>query len=236
MSVSIQNDRWAVAPEDYAVRITIPDLKGYFNKIPLLGKAPQARALIIEPGTRALIFDDGVLLGEADPGSYTLESFVQRLQFWRKKQATVFLTRGEDQVLKSTISNVPWLEGVCFDFAFHWTLQMSDVLAFMNNLMGANDDVTTATQKMLADGRAVIRETVGQNSFDAVGKPEFTSVLADGIRSRTDVRLKRYGLVFQDCGSSQVQTVTIVKRKASCFWQQKKSNLAVLLRRSKTKN
>ena len=200
MSVSIQNDRWAVAPEDYAVRITIPDLKGYFNKIPLLGKAPQARALIIEPGTRALIFDDGVLLGEADPGSYTLESFVQRLQFWRKKQATVFLTRGEDQVLKSTISNVPCLEGVCFDFAFQWTLQMSDVLAFMNNLMGANDDVTiVAMQKMLGPMVAqAIRETVGQNSFDAVGKPEFTSVLADGIRSRTDVRLKRYGLVFQD--------------------------------------
>ena len=200
MTVSLKNDRWVVDPADYAVRITIPDLKGYFDEIPLVGKAPQGRALIIEPGTRALIFDDGVLLGEADPGSYTLESFVQRLQFWRKKQATVFLTRGEDQVLKSNISNVPCLEGVCFDFVFQWTLQMRDVLAFMNNLMGANDDVTViGMQKMLGPMVAqAIRETVGQNSFDAVSKPEFTSVLADGIRSRIDVRLKRYGLAFQD--------------------------------------
>ncbi|MDB4644467.1 GYF domain-containing protein [Rubripirellula sp.] len=200
MSVSIQNDRWAVAPEDYAVRITIPDLKGYFDKIPLIGKTPKGRALVIEPGTRALIFDDGVLLGEADPGSYTLESFEQRLQFWRKKQATVFLTRGEDQVLKSTISNVPCLEGVCYDFSFQWTLQMRDVLAFMNNLMGANDQVAVlGMQNMLGPMVAqAIRETVGQHPFDEVGKPGFTAVLADGIRSRIDVRLKRYGLVFQD--------------------------------------
>lgn len=200
MAVSIQNDRWAVSPEDYAVRITIPDLKGYFDKIPLFGKAPKGRTLVIEPGTRALIFDDGVLLGEADPGAYTLESLEQRLQFWRKKQATVFLTRGEDQVLKSTISNVPCLEGVCSDFSFQWTLQMNDVLAFMSNLMGANAGVSILElQKMLGPMVAqAIRETVGQHSFDEVGKAEFTSVLADGMRSRIDVRLKRYGLVFQD--------------------------------------
>ena len=200
MSVSIKNDRWAVAAEDYAVRITIPDLKGYFDKIPLIGKTPKGRALVIEPGTRALIFDDGVLLGEADPGSYTLQSFEQRLQFWRNKQATVFLTRGEDQVLKSTISNVPCLEGVCYDFSLQWTLQMRDVLAFMNNLMGANDHVAVLDmQKMLGPMVAqAIREVVGQHPFDEVGKPEFTGILADGIRSRIDVRLKRYGLVFQD--------------------------------------
>lgn len=200
MAVSIQNDRWAVSPEDYAVRITIPDLKGYFDKIPLFGKAPKGRTLVIEPGTRALIFDDGVLLGEADPGAYTLESLEQRLQFWRKKQATVFLTRGEDQVLKSTISNVPCLEGVCSDFSFQWTLQMNDVLAFMSNLMGVNAGVSILElQKMLGPMVAqAVRETVGQHSFDEVGKAEFTSVLADGMRSRIDVRLKRYGLVFQD--------------------------------------
>ncbi len=200
MTVSIQNDRWAVSPEDYAVRITIPDLKGYFDKIPLIGKATKGRSLVVEPGTRALIFDDGVLLGEADPGAYTLETLEERLQFWRKKQATIFLTRGEDQVLKSTINNVPCLEGVCYDFAFQWTLQMTDVLAFMTNLMGANNEVTVLEmQRMLGPMVAqAMRETVGQNPFDEVGKPEFTSVLADGIRSRVDVRLKRYGLVFQD--------------------------------------
>ena len=200
MTVSIQNDRWAVSPEVYAVRITIPDLRAYFEKIPLIGTTPKERSLVIEPGTRALLVEDGVLLGEAEAGSYTFESLEERLQFWRNKQTTAFLTRGEDQVLKSTINNVPCIEGVCYDFVFQWTLQMRDVLAFMNNLMGANDDVTVAgMQKMLGPMVAqAIRETVGQHSFHEVGKPEFTSVLADGIRSRVDVRLKRYGLVFHD--------------------------------------
>ena len=39
---------------------------------------------------------------------------------------------------------------------------------------------------------------VGQSSYDRVRSPNFTSQLSDGVRSRIDVKLQRYGLDFVD--------------------------------------
>ena len=83
MSDFLNNNRWSVSEDDFAVRVMIPDVKGFFKGLTSLGSSQ----LIIEPGTRALVVEDGVLVGEVPPGSYTLESFDERLQFWRKKQS-----------------------------------------------------------------------------------------------------------------------------------------------------
>ena len=93
MSPSIENNRWSVASTDFATRVIVPDLQGFFDKLPIIGNAPKGRTLVIEPGTRALVIDEGMLIGELSAGSYTLESFIERLQFWRNKQATIFLVR-----------------------------------------------------------------------------------------------------------------------------------------------
>ena len=59
MSPRIENDRWSVASTDFATRVIVPDLQGFFDKLPLIGNAPKGRTLVIEPGTRALVIDDG---------------------------------------------------------------------------------------------------------------------------------------------------------------------------------
>lgn len=66
------NHRWQVAARDFAVRITIPDVKGFFDSIPLISGLPAARSLVIEPGTRSAIIENGVLLAEIYAGEYTL--------------------------------------------------------------------------------------------------------------------------------------------------------------------
>lgn len=199
MAVTLEHDRWSVSKTDFSAKVMIPDLNGFF------GRLPKNRTLVIEPGTRALVIDDGLLIGEIPAGSYTLESFLERLQFWRKKQATIFLTRCEDVPVESRADSVPCLDGVCFDIRYRWTVQINDVLPFLLNLMGAMESVSVVELENLLKpivGQAVY-STVGQSSFDDVRNAGFVSRLADGVRSRIDLKLERYGLKFIDLQSAE---------------------------------
>ena len=200
MSVNLQHDRWSVSAAEFAVKVMIPDLKGFFGSLPIIGSVPKSRSLVIEPGTRALVIDDGILVGEVPPGEYTLESFVERLQFWRKRQATIFLTRCEDVPVDSDVHNVPCLDGVCFDVSYRWTVQITDILSFMDNLMGAKESVSIEELEELLSpiiGQAAY-SAIGQSSCDEVQSADFVTRLSDGIRSRVDVKFQRYGLDFVD--------------------------------------
>ena len=62
------SDRWARSPEDFAVRVDVDDVRGWLVK-----------PLIIEHGTRALLFQAGKFAGELDAGRYDMDGFVSRL-------------------------------------------------------------------------------------------------------------------------------------------------------------
>jgi hypothetical protein len=198
MSVTIADNRWKVTPTGFAVRISIPDIKGWFESLPL--PKAKGRSLVIEPGTRSVIIEDGLLVGELYAGEYTLESFCERLQFWRNKQATVFLTRSEDVAVESQLLSLPSVEGVCFDIDFRWTVQMKNVLLFMENLMGASEEVSvTQLEQMLSPTlHQAVRDTIGQMTYNAILDSNFSSTLASGIQSKVEVKWSRYGLAFID--------------------------------------
>ncbi len=229
MNVSLQHDRWSVSETEFAVKVMVPDLKGFFDKLPIIGGAPKARSLVIEPGTRALVIDDGVLIGEILAGEYTLESFIERLQFWRNKQTTIFLTRGEDVPVESYAYNVPCLDGVCFNVSYRWTVQIAEILPFMENLMGARESVSVEELEGLLEpvvGQAVY-STIGQCSFDDVRNPDFITRLADGIRSRADVKLQRYGLDFVDLQTAECSCDDggLAERKGELWLQSRETQL-----------
>ena len=104
----------------------MPDVPAFFN-----------RQLIVEPGTRALMIEDGQYLGEIPAGTYTLERFAKRLNFWNRKQATVVLTRQEEQLLTLTCPRMPTLENLVVDVSLQITIQLQDVGLFLQNLLGA---------------------------------------------------------------------------------------------------
>jgi len=127
VSPIIENNRWSVGKDDFATRVVLPDLQGFFERIPFISPLPKAKTLIIEPGTRAMLIDDGMFIGEVPPGAYTLEEFVQRLQFWRNKQATAFLVRCEDATFDSVMNSVPYQNHVVFKLHFRWSVQIADI-------------------------------------------------------------------------------------------------------------
>jgi hypothetical protein len=205
MAVNLQHDRWSVSDADFAVRVMVPDLKGFFGNLPLIGGAPKGRSLVIEPGTRALVIDEGVLVGEVPAGLYTMESFVERLQFWRNKQTTIFLTRCEEVPIDSYLGGVPCLDSVCFDVSYRWTIQVSDIVSFMHNLMGARDVLTLQELEQLLTPvmSQSLYGAIGRSSFDEVRKPDFVGKLADQLRESAGLKIQRYGLVFIDLQSAE---------------------------------
>ena len=194
MEGKIHRQRWVVSNDDFAVRIIVPDLRGFIG-----------RSLVIEPGTRALIVDDGVLVGEVPPGNYTFDSFVDRLEFWRKKQTTVFLVRCDDVPIDGVALQVPCQDAVCCDVTYRWTVQVKDILQFMHNLMGGRDSLTvTELSELLSPivGQATYA-AIGIHSYDELHASDFVNQLSDGLRSRVDVKLQRYGLDFVDLQSAE---------------------------------
>lgn len=203
MSDLISNGRWAVSDSLFASRITIPDVKGFFLKLPIIGEVGGQRQLIIEPGTRALIVDEGSVLGEAHAGTFTLESFTERLQFWRGKQFTVIITRSEDIVMRFSSVQCMTVEGVVASLDLEVLVQVKDVLAFLKNMMGAKDqvDLSGVAKAFEPICAQAAREAVGSMAIEDLSKPTFADRLADGIRSRVDIKLQRYGFGFTNLHS-----------------------------------
>lgn len=211
MAVEIQDRRWQVSPADFAVRIQIPDLKGLFN-----------RTLVIEPGTRATIIDDGYVIGEVESGAYTFETFLQRLQFWKSRQCTAILTRGEDVVLDAQRITAPSRESVCLQIDIRCTVQIADILQFLQNLLGARDvlskrDLEQHLQPLL---RQATYAVVGQNSIDVLVGPEAAALLQQGLRAQLDVQLGRYGLSFVGLHGIQIngEGLELLRKQAGENW------------------
>lgn len=206
MSPNIKQNRWQVGSNDFAVRITISDVQRFFDELPILGQVPKARSLVIEPGTRSIIIEDGALVGQLYSGEYTFETFVERLKFWRRKQATAFLTRMEDIPVVSSLRSLPCLEGVCFDLECRWTVAINDVILFMENLMGAHEAVSISQLEewLVPIVHQAIRDTLGQLDFGLLTGGNYLQILNDGVRKRVDVKFSRYGLSFVDLQSVDV--------------------------------
>ncbi|NQV26504.1 MAG: DUF4339 domain-containing protein [Rhodopirellula sp.] len=199
MTSKVTNGRWSVQDDDFAARIEIPDLKGFFLGI------PKGRSLAIEPGTRAILIDDGALMGEVPPGSYVMESFLERLQFGHAKQATAILARTEDVVYATRMANIATRDNVCVDVLVRWSIQVSDVTAFLHNLMGARQTLTKDELRKLIGPivRQGVYTTVGRMDAGQMTSPELPAILAEGISSQIDVKLRRYGLSFVDVQAAE---------------------------------
>ncbi|MCL4205625.1 MAG: hypothetical protein KJ000_24350 [Pirellulaceae bacterium] len=199
MSVTIDENRWTAPADQFAVRIQVQDAPGFFSK-----------KLIIEPGTRALVIEDGAFIGEVPAGVYTLESFAQRLRFWTKKQCTVILTRAEDQVIECQAGGLPTRENLVVEAGVRLTVQMSDVALFLQNLLGARAEFSVHDLRgtLLPLVRQAMWESVGRMSITELTGPQVRRDLDAAVEQALGVALKRYGIGF-----GQVQTVSVKHEK-----------------------
>jgi hypothetical protein len=191
----VQNRRWQVKPEDFAVRIDLPDAPGFFKD-----------SVVVEAGTRALVIDDGQYQGEIPPGEHTMQSFTEKLKFWKRKQATIVLTRLEDQIVEIVVLQVRTAENLLVDITTRLAVKIDDVEDFFNNMMGAYSAISMEQMKGFIEPilNQAIWEAVRNHSIEELKGAAASQAITDGISEQLKLRLLRYGINFVN-----VQLVTI---------------------------
>lgn len=219
MNSPLNRNRWNVGPEDFALRVTVNDLRG------LLGKT-----LLVEPGTRAMLIADGAIDEggplEIPPGEYTMASFGDRLKFWESRQVTAILARMEDVPLEMQLEPLPTREGLLVEISLRLVVQMDSLPVFLHNFMGPQNSISISA---LNDA---VRPLVQRALWEAVEAMSIEELVQAGIAGRlaTAVDLclqeafQRYGLNFVD--------IQIVEARHERFdEQQQKLGEAWLIRR-----
>jgi len=186
----VENNRWAVTDDQFAVSIRMQDVSAFFS-----------RQLVIEPGTRAVIIDSGQSLGELSPGTYTVESFAERLKFWSRKQCTAILTREEDIVLEldtDDLGRVLTAEQLAINAEIRLTIQLTDGSLFLKNLMGPRDgySISELGQMVVPVAKQALWSAAGRMSITELTGPDVRDDLNANMEQALGVALSRYGLRF----------------------------------------
>ena len=191
----LHNNRWLADEHEFARRVEIEDVSGFFHK-----------NLTIEPGTRAMILERGESLGEVKPGQYTLQGLTDRLKFWTKKSITAILTREGEVPLDLTCTGLATSEFLEVEANVRLLIQLDDVALFQKNLLGSKPCLT------LADLKNIVLPIVQQSLWETIGRLSIKDLT--GPLARTDLELcvgqslgtalARNGLKF-----TQVQTLSV---------------------------
>ena len=192
----MSNNIWNANVEDFAVRMTLDDLSGFFSK-----------QLTVEAGTRALIVDDGVSLGVVPPGTYTLQSFTDKLKFWRSaKKVDVVLTRDDDVRLDFRVEQVPTAEELLVAVRVQLILKIEDVALFTKNLLGNRTNMTLKhiTEWLQPIIVQALRECVRTLSIAALTSPDVRPILAEAIQNATRTSMLRYGIECIDIHTAEI--------------------------------
>ena len=187
MSKPVEENRWSAPADQFVTQIQLADVPGFFSK-----------KLTIEPGTRALMIENGQFLGEVPAGSYTLETLSERLLPWHRKQTTVILARQEDVTLEISCSDVPTAENLLVAAEVRLTVQMEDVAMFHRNLLGRQTEFSTS------DLQSALQPLIEQALWDSIGRMSITELSGPQVRGDLDaaieqalgISMRRYGLRF----------------------------------------
>lgn len=128
MADAKKNHRWSAPAEIFARSLSLDDGE--------ISRGILTDSIIIEPGTRACAMVEGRFLGEIPAGEFTFRDFRDKLQFWRKGQATFLLTRSDVVRLSVNCDGFVSADDVPIDMRIDVGAQIDDPVLFMKNLMG----------------------------------------------------------------------------------------------------
>lgn len=211
---SMSNNRWIPSPSDFAARIEVHDLSGFFSK-----------KLVVEPGIVAFVLENGQSLGTLPSGSYTLESFSQRLKLWSSRQIAAIVTRETPVYIELSCSDLPSREMLLVDVRVRVGIQIDDIALFQRNLMGSANAVS------IADLEGILSPVAHQVLWEAISRLSIRDLTSR--QARTDLELAmmqafgtsllRAGLKFVD-----VQTLSVLhhqydaqRRRMGELWLQR---------------
>ena len=126
----IADNRWRRQDEDFATRIIIDDVRGFF-----------AREFIVEPGTQAIILADGANLGVVGPGKYTMDTLIERaevfLQLRSAYRVEAILVDAADTDLQFEVARLFTTDPLAVDLTCRVVTRVGNPILFLQTLMKA---------------------------------------------------------------------------------------------------
>ncbi len=211
----MSNNIWVAGENQFCVRYMLDDLPGFFRS-----------QLTISPGMKAFIWADGTTFGEVPAGTYTLETFTEKLAFWRAaKVVDAILVREEDLRLKLAINDLATADQVLVRAEVQVTVQMADLGMFMKNLLGTSREITKEMllNWILPMAQQSLREAVRKLTIQELMSADVRLMIQAALAECSALTLSRYGLRL-----NEVHTVSIYNEAYDA--QLKKVGQSCLLR------
>ena len=197
--MGFQNSRWSAPEGQFAVRITTDDqkIRGWLQN-----------TVVVEPGTVAYVVQEGDYLGELPAGAYTIKSFEEKLEFWRKGQTTIILARGEVIPFDVPCPGVLTADSLFADLKVRVAIQIADISRFLDNLLGSRNELPLEMLKdrLIPRIQQAVSQATASRTMEQLKTPAIAQELSENVRDAVAISFQRYGLSFLE-----VETVAVAQ-------------------------
>lgn len=183
-----KNHRWSAPADIFARSVSLEDSE--------VSRGILTDSIIIEPGTRACAMVDGQFLGEIPAGEFTFRDFRDKLQFWRKGQATFLLTRSDVVRLPVNCTGFVSADDVPIDVRIDVGVQIDNPVLFMNNLMGPRKEypVHELAERLTPAVKQEAWAATARLKVDDLRGPAIAAKVAQQVVDAIAPSFRRYGL------------------------------------------
>ncbi len=179
--------RWARRPEDVAARLEDQDVAGRFSK-----------PLLIEPGTRALLFQQGRCKGELGPGRHELRGIRSMLPLLDLTgRTTVVLVDAGDVVADLENDGLWTADALEVGTRLRVVMRITGIEALYTGLFKGRSKVTVdcIERELAADVHSAIQAEIGQLALDELLRgEEAPRRIEAAVKSALEPTLSRLGL------------------------------------------
>ena len=188
MADAKKNHRWSAPTEIFARSLSLDDGE--------ISRGILTDSIIIEPGTRACAMVEGRFLGEIAAGEFTFRDFRDKLQFWRKGQATFLLTRSDVVRLSVNCDGFVSADDVPIDMRIEVGVQIDDPVLFMKNLMGPRKEypVHELAERLTPAVKQEAWVATARLKVEELRGPAIAAKVAQQVVDAIAPAFRRYGL------------------------------------------
>ena len=186
---TLVSNRWTRGPEEFATRVEVEDVRGFFRK-----------GLIVEAGTKAIFLHDGRNVGVLGPDRYSMDNLFKRIvTLGTAERITAILVDSGEVDLDFTVPGLYTSDPLQIELGCRVVVQVANPVLFFTNLMKGRRSFSLRQLRAYlfdeiqnAASEAVGRHSVSELSSNLALKQEF----ATDIEAHLNRTFERVGLGF----------------------------------------
>jgi len=186
---TLTGNRWARRVEDFATKVEVDDVDGFFKK-----------GLIVEAGTKAVFFVNGAVSGILDPGRYDMGGLLQKIKnVFSYKTSTAVLVDTGDVELQFSFSDLLTRDPVRLTAEARLVAQLDNPTLFFENTMKGRQNYPLAELNGFLEGelRNCLEEFMRPRSLlELTSDVAFKQQMEQGISQHLARTFDRKGLSF----------------------------------------